>query len=103
MAFTDTSVIPFRGYSECTFNGQCATRVWPSDLIRWRSRCKGKPAVELTKFVRIDMNTGEVELPKGCVERSLPEFLLSLNPEVHHSHPVPRGKLWSQVKRYSDQ
>ena len=28
-------------------------------------RCKDKPAVELTKFVRIDMNTGQVELPRG--------------------------------------
>lgn len=28
-------------------------------------RCKGKPAVELTKFVHVDMNTGQVELLKG--------------------------------------
>jgi len=45
--------------------------------------CEGKPAVEMTKFVHIDVNTGQVELPK-C-------------------HPVPQGKLWSQVKRYPGQ
>lgn len=29
------------------------------------SRCEGKPTVELTRFVRIDMSTGQVELSRG--------------------------------------
>lgn len=70
-----------------------------SDMLAPLHRCEGKPAVELTKFVRIDMNTGEVELPKGCVQSPFPEF--HSTPSAHHSHPMPRGKLWSQVKRYS--
>lgn len=41
----------------------CSLRLSTSFPVN--SRCKDKPAVELTKFVRIDMNTGQVELPRG--------------------------------------
>ena len=36
-----------------------------SNLLAIHIRCEGKPAAELTKFVRIDLGTGQVELPSG--------------------------------------
>ncbi|KAA1473057.1 hypothetical protein DENSPDRAFT_779499 [Dentipellis sp. KUC8613] len=44
--------------------------------------CPGRPAVEITRFVNIDMTTGEVEIP----------------PEA--SQVLPKGKVWRDVTRY---
>ncbi|KAH7910348.1 hypothetical protein BJ138DRAFT_117082 [Hygrophoropsis aurantiaca] len=43
----------------------------------------GKPAVEVTKLLRIDLKTGEVELPD--------EF----------SEVLPKGKCWRDISRYN--
>ncbi|EIM82081.1 uncharacterized protein STEHIDRAFT_124892 [Stereum hirsutum FP-91666 SS1] len=45
--------------------------------------CPGRPAVEITRQVRVDIKTGEVEIP----------------PEVHQF--LPKGKPWRDVVRYS--
>ncbi|KAF9493746.1 hypothetical protein BDN71DRAFT_1449790 [Pleurotus eryngii] len=44
--------------------------------------CQGKPAVEITRFVQVDLNTGEVELPPkpGKV--------------------IPEGRPWREIRRY---
>ncbi|KAH7924704.1 hypothetical protein BV22DRAFT_490915 [Leucogyrophana mollusca] len=44
--------------------------------------CPGRPAVEVTKLLRIDLKTGEVEIPDES------------------SQVLPKGKPWRDIQRY---
>ncbi|KAH9835142.1 uncharacterized protein C8Q71DRAFT_710295 [Rhodofomes roseus] len=46
--------------------------------------CPGRPAVELTRFVEMDMSTGEISLPSDA------------------SQQLPKGKPWRDIARYDE-
>ncbi|EPS97974.1 hypothetical protein FOMPIDRAFT_1127382 [Fomitopsis schrenkii] len=62
--------------------GEPQVHCWP--VPRIFRICAGRPAVELTRFVHMDLNTGEVTLP----------------PET--SQQLPKGKPWRDVIRYRE-
>ncbi|KZT68895.1 hypothetical protein DAEQUDRAFT_305463 [Daedalea quercina L-15889] len=62
--------------------GEPHVHCWP--MPRIFRICPGRPAVELTRFVQMDMSTGEVHLP----------------PEA--SQQLPKGKPWRDIIRYGE-
>jgi len=62
--------------------GQPQFHCWP--VPRIFRICPGRPAVEITRFVDVDMHTGEISIP----------------PES--SQALPKGKAWRDVHRYED-
>ena len=63
-------------------------------------RCPGRPAVEITRFVDVDMTSGEIRLPHetryatpvGPSTRGAPLM------DVAFSHALPKGKPWRDIK-----
>ncbi|KAI0732614.1 hypothetical protein C8Q72DRAFT_773958 [Fomitopsis betulina] len=62
--------------------GEPQLHCWP--IPRIFRICAGRSAVELTRIVQVDMNTGEVSLPREA------------------SQQLPKGKPWRDVIRYED-
>ena len=79
---------PFRAYFEC----RSTFILWTHELKVNGARCNHRPAVEITRYVTIDVKTGEIEIPDG------PRFVPPSFPEgmVAGSRPMeqlaPQGK-----------
>lgn len=68
----------------------------------WRHSCPGRPAVEITRQVNVDIKTGEVEIPPEVqyAFSLLVKHKLILFCYGSHSQFLPKGKPWRDVVRY---
>ncbi|KAI0937526.1 hypothetical protein AcW1_001617 [Taiwanofungus camphoratus] len=75
-------IVQYKCEAEVTSAGEPQFHCWP--IPRIFRICPGRPAVEMTRFVDVDMNTGEISVP----------------PES--SQTLPKGKPWRDVVRYEN-
>ncbi|KZT10386.1 uncharacterized protein LAESUDRAFT_693990 [Laetiporus sulphureus 93-53] len=75
-------IVQYKCDVEMGHQGQPQFHCWP--VPRIFRICPGRPAVEMTRFVKVDMSTGEISVP----------------PES--SQTLPEGKPWRDVKCYDD-
>ncbi|KAI0047697.1 hypothetical protein FA95DRAFT_1454891, partial [Auriscalpium vulgare] len=73
-------VLQFSCDLEATHTGRPQYHCFP--IPRLFRICPGRPAVEITRFVDINLSTGEVDIP----------------PESHHN--LPKAKVWRDIIRY---
>ncbi|THH29239.1 hypothetical protein EUX98_g4938 [Antrodiella citrinella] len=74
-------IIQYSCKEEYDADGVPTPRCWP--VPRIFRLCPGRPAVEVTRYVNVDMKTGEIDIPS------------TLN------HQLPKAKPWRDVKRYA--
>lgn len=68
-------------YSRCKFSSPRLS--YKTDLILLTDRCSGIPAVEITKFVHLDYETGQVDIPSED-RQGLSIYVLPLIIYVYH-------------------
>lgn len=71
------------------------------------SRCPGRPAVEITRFVETDTTTGQVKLPAEAryvyfisTVRGTPAAVCLRANHRSHSQKLPKGKPWRDIQKY---
>jgi hypothetical protein len=80
-------------------------------LIRFPRRCQNQPAVEITKFVHVDLTTGEVAVVPDarwalilCYMKYLPEGTqqprAGLFEYCLRSQVLSKGHPWREITRY---
>ncbi|KAH9921383.1 hypothetical protein B0H21DRAFT_200128 [Amylocystis lapponica] len=73
-------IVQYQCEQELTRAGTPQYHCWP--ITRIFRICGGRPAVEMTRFAHVDVDTGEVSVP----------------PEA--SQVLPKGKPWRDIVRY---
>lgn len=58
--------------------------------------------MELTRIVQVDMNTGEVSLPREARCARLVRVCRTSTKSLSRSQQLPKGKPWRDVIRYED-
>ncbi|PCH44964.1 hypothetical protein WOLCODRAFT_77530 [Wolfiporia cocos MD-104 SS10] len=76
-------IVQYRCDAEQTQRGEPQFHCWP--IPRIFRICPGRPAVEMTRFIDVDMSTGEISIP----------------PES--SQTLPKGKPWRDVMRNDEE
>ncbi|KII91134.1 hypothetical protein PLICRDRAFT_37830 [Plicaturopsis crispa FD-325 SS-3] len=75
-----TEIVQFTCEAPALVNGQPKVHCFP--VPRIFKTCPGRPAVEITTLVDIDLKTGEIDV----------------TPEASETHP--KARLWRDVTRY---
>ncbi|KAH9933908.1 uncharacterized protein B0H18DRAFT_870421 [Fomitopsis serialis] len=79
-------IVQYKCDIEVGKRGEPQVHCWP--VPRIFRICPGRPAVELTRFVEMNMSTGEVHLPPEARYACLPK--------------LPKGKPWRDIVHYDE-
>lgn len=80
---------------ECWLSCTCNSSSQPNG-----TRCPNRAAIEITRYIKIDAKTGEIEIPDGS--RFVRPFSNDLSQDYHSwNSSLPKGKDWVDVHLYS--